>query len=105
MRVTRTLLAAAFAAATLAALPACTTDGSRRSVGQTVEDTTLLARVKTALGKSPEVKATDVNVDVRNGVVQLKGRVATAAERTAAERVARDVSGVRSVQNDLQVGS
>jgi osmotically-inducible protein OsmY len=105
MRVSRTLLAAAFAAASIAVLPACTTDGQHRSVGQTTEDTTLLARVKTALIQSPEVKANDVNVDVRNGVVQLKGRVATSTERAAAERVARGVSGVRSVQNDLQIGS
>jgi osmotically-inducible protein OsmY len=104
MKATRTLLAAAFAAATLATLPACTTDGQQRSVGQTVDDTTLLTRVKTALIQAKDVKANDVNVDVRNGVVQLKGVVASSAERTAAESVARGVSGVKSVQNDLRVG-
>jgi osmotically-inducible protein OsmY len=104
MKASRTLLAAAFAAASLVVLPACTTDGTQRSAGQTVDDTTLLARVKAELARSPDVKATDVNVDVRNGVVQLKGSVGSAAEARAAESLARQVSGVRSVQNDLRVG-
>jgi osmotically-inducible protein OsmY len=105
MNLSRTLLAAALAAATLIALPACTTDGSNRSVVQTTDDAALSTRVKTALIQSPDVKARDVNVDVRNGVVQLKGVVDNESQMRAAESIARNMSGVRSVQNDLRVAT
>lgn len=43
------------------------------------------------------------NVDVRNGVVPLKGNGDTAAQARSAESLARNVSGVSSVRNDLRV--
>jgi osmotically-inducible protein OsmY len=42
---------------------------------------------------------------VRNGVVQLKGVVDNESQMRAAESIARNMSGVRSVQNDLRVAT
>lgn len=41
----------------------------------------------------------------RYGVVQLKGVVDNDAQLRAAEAIARNISGVRSVQNDLRVAA
>jgi len=46
---------------------------------------------------------TRVQVDTNLGVVQLSGTVETAADRSRAEQVAREASGVKSVKNNLQV--
>jgi len=59
------------------------------------------------LEKRVEAKYTDttlsnLNVDVEKGVVTLTGEVATAAERTRAERLARK-AGARRVVNKLEV--
>jgi hypothetical protein len=36
-------------------------------------------------------------------VITLKGTVATAAQKTKAEQVAKDIDGVKSVKNELKV--
>lgn len=105
MKPTRTVFAAAFAAATLAVLPACSTDGPHRSLTQTTQDASVSSRVKTALIESPDVKARDVNVDVVNGVVKLQGVVDNESQSRMAESIARNTSGVRAVQNDLRIAS
>ena len=43
-------------------------------------------------------------VDVNNNAVTLRGRVETAAQKTEAERVAKNTEGVKSVSNQLKVG-
>ena len=42
-------------------------------------------------------------MDVVNDVVTLKGTVATAAQKTRAEEVAKGIDGVKSVKNELKV--
>jgi len=47
---------------------------------------------------------TGINVDTDNGgVVTLKGKVDSADMKKRAEQVAKKVSGVKSVKNELQV--
>jgi len=62
------------------------------------------AAVKAKLIADPEIKAGDVDVGTVDGVVTLSGRVATAAEKAAAERVAAGTDGVKRVVNALQIG-
>ncbi len=82
------------------ASPARSAD-SDRSVGEAIDDTTLLARVKSGLLASSEVEGLDVNVDVRNGVVTLSGTADSMAERQSAERIARSADGVKAVDNKI----
>jgi len=42
-------------------------------------------------------------VDVKNGVVTLKGKVQEAKQKSKAESLARKVKGVKSVINDIQI--
>ena len=44
-----------------------------RTVGQTLDDATITAKVKAALLQSPDVKGTAVNVDTVGGKVTLQG--------------------------------
>jgi hyperosmotically inducible protein len=45
----------------------------------------------------------NVRYDVKNGVVTLKGNVASEAQRTSVEKLAKDVPNVKEVVNDLDV--
>lgn len=81
------------------------TQAPSRSAGQTVDDAAVTAKVKAALVGDSQVKATDVNVDTDRGVVRLSGMVETQAEADRAVELARGVSGVVSVANNLRVRS
>ena len=45
----------------------------------------------------------NVRYDVKNGVVTLKGNVASEAQRTSIEKLAKDVPNVKEVVNELDV--
>jgi hyperosmotically inducible protein len=77
----------------------------RRSVGQTIDDVTITAKVKNALVGDDLVKARNINVDTRRGVVSLNGVVASDAEKDRAASLARQVNGVREVENHLTLSS
>jgi hyperosmotically inducible protein len=76
---------------------------SPRTTGQFVDDAVLTTKIKTAFAADPAVAAHEVNLDVRQGAVQLSGFVDNAAAKARAEQLARGVAGVRSVENQLDV--
>lgn len=90
-------------AALLVPLGACSETPTRPSLGQYMDDTAITTRVKTALAGSPRVKVGDVSVETFKGIVQLSGFVNSAEEKSEAERVARGVPGVKSVENDIRI--
>jgi osmotically-inducible protein OsmY len=51
----------------------------------------------------PSVHATDIGVEVKNGVVTLAGHVGTYAEKLEAERAAQRVSGVKALAVEMDV--
>jgi len=68
-----------------------------------VDDATITARVKTALIKTPGVKASEIDVHTYRNVVTLDGVVDDEQMMLRAAKIARDTAGVSSVQNTLQV--
>ena len=66
-------------------------------------DKDLKRLVETALEWEPRVDTADVGVSVDQGVVTLRGNVASCIEKVRAERVTLGVYGVRAVANDLKV--
>jgi len=76
---------------------------SSRSAGEVIDDGVITAKVKTALIEDPMVKAHQVEVSTREGVVQLSGFVDNADAKRKAAELARNVSGVKDVRNDLTV--
>lgn len=75
------------------------------TMGEVIDDSILTAKVKAALIQSPDTKAHQINVETKLGVVSLSGFVDTAAAKAAASTVARSVTGVRDVKNELSVKS
>jgi hyperosmotically inducible periplasmic protein len=92
-------------AATLIALACtgCAATRTQESLGETVDDGAITARIKTALIRDSATEARHINVDTRRGVVQLNGFVESQGERNEAAQVAQGVSGVASVENNLEV--
>ena len=68
------------------------------------EDAQLTMRVKTALLNDPELGTQPIDVAVRGGIVRLSGRVARGELMAQAERLVRQVAGVREVELTLDVG-
>jgi osmotically-inducible protein OsmY len=66
-------------------------------------DRELQRHVEDALSWEPSFDSADIGVSADNGVVTLRGDVATYAARAAAERVALGVYGVKGLANDLNV--
>ncbi len=77
--------------------------GASQTAGGAVDDSTVTAKVKSALIDDASTKAGDIKVETRGGVVQLSGYVSSQAQKDAATKVAQSVKGVKSVQNGLTV--
>ena len=75
----------------------------KHTTGEIMDDSSLTAKVKSALIDDPSTKAGDIKVETRQGVVQLSGFVADQAAKDAATKVAQAVEGVKSVQNGLTI--
>lgn len=73
------------------------------TVGETIDDSVVTAKVKVALIGDPVTKARQISVETLHGVVQLSGFVDSEAERAQATVVAKGVAGVHEVRNDLAV--
>ena len=98
-------LVALIASGAVLSMAACSATRTQRAPGEMVDDATLLTKVKSALVADPVTEAGEINVDVNRGVVKLAGFVDSSKEKDKAGEVARGVSGVQSVQNDLTVKS
>lgn len=85
-------------------LGACSATRTQQSAGEVVDDSVLTAKVKTALVEDPVTKARQIDVETYRGVVQLAGFVDSEQEKARAAELARAVSGVQDVRNDLKVG-
>jgi hyperosmotically inducible protein len=66
-------------------------------------DGLITAKVKLALLTTAGIKSNALHVDTSEGDVTLFGKVTSATQRDASERVVRSVEGVRTVHNLLQV--
>lgn len=76
---------------------------SSGSVGQYVDDATITAKVKAKHAEDDRVSAMGVEVDTVKGVVTLTGEAKTQAEIQRAEVLAKQVEGVKSVSNMIEL--
>ena len=74
-----------------------------KTVGDTIDDSTITTRVKTALLNDPDVGGLRIDVDTFKGVVTLSGRVKSQAEAQKAIGIAKRTDGVTDVKSTLQV--
>ena len=76
---------------------------SGRTIGTGVNDGWLWVKTRFDLAAADDLRDSTINVDVDNAVVTLTGTVASAAQKTRAEAVAKGVEDVKSVKNNLRV--
>lgn len=78
---------------------------SGRTVGTGANDGWLWVKTRFELATADDLRDSTINVDVDNGVVTLTGTVASQAQKTRAQNVARGVEGVTNVRNNLTVST
>jgi osmotically-inducible protein OsmY len=71
--------------------------GYRRSDERITED------INEELTQDPELDASGISVEVKNGEVVLKGQVPDRESKRRAEEIAESCSGVKDVQNQIRV--
>jgi hyperosmotically inducible protein len=73
------------------------------TTAQDSSDVTITAKVNAALVADDKLKATQINVDTREGQVTLTGQAPDAQARARATTLASAVDGVKQVNNQLVV--
>ena len=91
--------------AVLVIASACSATRTQQSAGEVVDDSVLTSKVKVALIEDPVTKAGQINVETYRGVVELGGFVDNAQQKEQATKVARTITGVTEVRNNVVVGT
>ncbi len=89
------LLSLGLAAGVAVTLPAMAAPG----------DHAITDRVKASLSSDSQLQDAHIRVRTEEGVVTLRGNVGTDEQRRDAERIARNIDGVQSVDNDISVSA
>jgi BON domain len=84
-------------------LVACAVLTTLTWVGCATNDPGITTAVKSGLAKDERTSAMKIDVDTKERVVSLSGTVPTAAEKAAAEQIAKNTEGVTSVVNNIAV--
>ena len=79
--------------------------GMANKVEGKFDDLTITTAVNAGLAKNTELSALKINVDVKNGVVILKGTASSPAAKERAAEITKAVKGVVEVDNQLIVKS
>ena len=99
----RNTLVAAMTAVVLLAATGCAVSRGQQTVGSYVDDAGITTLIKSRFVESKQVDAAAISVETLNGTVMLSGFAKSAAERNAAETIARGVSNVKLVKNEITV--
>lgn len=87
------------------ATPVQIADSSSNSVSAAISDTAITAKIKTKFLTDKRLKGSDISVETDNGVVKLTGKAPSASAKDAAGDLASNVSGVKSVDNNIKAPS
>jgi osmotically-inducible protein OsmY len=98
----RTVQACALAAS-LIVLSGCAVTRGQETVGAYVDDTVITTSIKAKFVDNRDVDASSIKVETLNGTVLLSGFAKNSTERSTAEVIARNVTGVRAVRNEIAV--
>ncbi len=87
----------------LATVQGCASTEKSASTGQYIDDSVITTKVKSAIFNEPTLKTAEINVETYKGAVQLSGFVSSQSNITKAAELAREVKGVTTVKNDMQL--
>jgi osmotically-inducible protein OsmY len=71
--------------------------------GKPVSDDFLVDTIRQKLAADDIVKGGAIDVEVKDGVCTLKGKVEEEKQKGRAEKIARKVGGVKTVVNQIQI--
>ena len=72
-------------------------------IGTGGSDFFLFTQARAALNADPELKAANIVIDAKAGVLTLNGTVANAAQKSKADQLMRAVGDVKKVKNQLRI--
>jgi osmotically-inducible protein OsmY len=79
------------------------TSKNTRTVGETIDDASIIAQVKMTLLSHRSTSAINTKVESKRGVVTLYGKASNAAEKNLATKLANDINGVKGVKNRMTI--
>jgi osmotically-inducible protein OsmY len=97
------LASAFFLTLTLLTASGCASTQTQEGTGEYVDDSFITSKVKAAILNESSLSSAEINVETFKGVVQLSGFVNSKADINKAVTVARSISGVISVKNDMRL--
>jgi hyperosmotically inducible protein len=74
-----------------------------QSAGEYIDDAAITTTVKAKLVAEKAANFTRISVETNNNIVTLTGDVESRDEKERAERIAKQVDGVKSVENKLEI--
>jgi hyperosmotically inducible protein len=74
-----------------------------QTTGAYLDDSAITAKVKSAFMADRQVSALDIKVETNNGLVQLSGFASSRQEIDQAIKLARNIQGVKSIENNIQI--
>lgn len=96
-------LSAFFLATALLTAVGCASTSKQEGTGEYIDDSVITTKVKAAILNESTLKVAEINVETFKGVVQLSGFVNSMGDIDKAVGIARGVSGVKSVKNDMRL--
>jgi osmotically-inducible protein OsmY len=86
-----------------AADKAKTDDSDKKTVGEKIDDASITTQVKFALLNHKSTSALKTKISTKDGVVRITGDAANDAEKSLVTKLATDVRGTKSVNNEMTV--
>ncbi len=80
-------------------------DQAGSTIGQGADDKWIWFKTRAALTTTNDLRDSTINVDVVNGVITLKGTVASKAEVDKAVAAAKAIEGQKGIKNELKVNA
>lgn len=94
---------ALLASVAVVAIAGCAATPTQESTGEYLDNSMITAKVKTALINADNLRSGNISVATFKGNVQLSGYAMSEADKQRAEVIAKDVEGVKTVTNSIQV--
>ena len=99
----RTVISAGLIGIVIISSTGCAVSRGQESVGAYVDDAGITTKVKAHLLDNKDVSGTSISVETLKGTVLLSGFAKNMTEKNIAERIARNVKGVKEVKNEITV--
>ena len=97
------VLATSFATVALLTATGCAVTRGQETVGAYVDDAAITTAIKARFIENKEVDAASISVETLKGTVLLSGFAKNMTEKSTAEVLARKISGVKMVKNEITV--